>query len=146
MPRVAYLTNAYPKVSHSFIRREIAALERLGVEIVRISIRRTHESLPDPADAAELRRTIVLLDGPRGALKLLPATVRAALTNPGRFGASLRLAMRMARAGGAGLGRHLAYLGEACALVRILRAKGINHVHVHFGTNPAAVARLARAL
>ena len=26
--RVAYLTNQYPKVSHSFIRREILALER----------------------------------------------------------------------------------------------------------------------
>jgi len=29
--RVAYLVNQYPKVSHSFIRREILALERQGV-------------------------------------------------------------------------------------------------------------------
>ena len=34
--RVAYLVNQYPAVSHSFIRREILALERQGVEIVRV--------------------------------------------------------------------------------------------------------------
>jgi glycosyltransferase involved in cell wall biosynthesis len=146
VPRIAYLTNAYPKVSHSFIRREIAALERRGVEITRISIRRAHEQLPDPADAAELQRTIVLLDGTTGILRLLLATMRAAVTHPPRFLKALRLAHEMAGACGAGLGRHLAYLVEACGLVRILRARRIDHVHVHFGTNPAAVARLARTL
>jgi hypothetical protein len=29
LPPVAYLVNQYPKASHSFIRREIEALERL---------------------------------------------------------------------------------------------------------------------
>jgi hypothetical protein len=28
--RIAYFINQYPKVSHSFIRREILALERQG--------------------------------------------------------------------------------------------------------------------
>lgn len=37
--RIAYLVNQYPKVSHSFIRREILALEREGLEVTRISIR-----------------------------------------------------------------------------------------------------------
>ena len=37
--RVAYLVNQYPKISHSFIRREIHALERLGLAIDRIAIR-----------------------------------------------------------------------------------------------------------
>ena len=31
--RIAYLVNRYPTVSHSFIRREILALERRGVEV-----------------------------------------------------------------------------------------------------------------
>ena len=37
--KIAYLVNHYPAISHSFIRREILALERLGHEILRISIR-----------------------------------------------------------------------------------------------------------
>src|SRR5205085_8481529 len=36
---VAYLINRYPAVSHSFIRREILALERQGIEVQRIALR-----------------------------------------------------------------------------------------------------------
>ena len=48
--RIAYLINQYPKVSHSFIRREILALERQGFDITRISIRGWDEDLVDEAD------------------------------------------------------------------------------------------------
>ena len=37
--RVAYLVNQYPTVSHTFIRREILALERCGVEVTRFALR-----------------------------------------------------------------------------------------------------------
>lgn len=37
--RIAYFINQYPKVSHSFIRREILALERQGFEVQRIALR-----------------------------------------------------------------------------------------------------------
>jgi colanic acid/amylovoran biosynthesis glycosyltransferase len=37
--RIAYLIKQYPKVSHSFIRREIQALERQGVNVMRIGLR-----------------------------------------------------------------------------------------------------------
>lgn len=144
--KIAYLTNAYPKASHSFIRREIRALERQGVEITRISIRRTSEFLPDPDDAAEISRTLVLIDGPKGILQLIGALPVCAIVHPFGFARALRMAFEMARAGGIGLFRHLAYLTEACGLVRILRKRGVDHIHVHFGTNPAAVARLARAI
>jgi hypothetical protein len=30
--KIAYLINQYPRVSHSFIRREILVLERQGIE------------------------------------------------------------------------------------------------------------------
>ena len=37
--RIAYLINQYPKVSHTFIRREILALERRGITVSRIALR-----------------------------------------------------------------------------------------------------------
>jgi hypothetical protein len=40
-PRIAYLTGEYPKASHTFILREIAALRALGAEVCAASIRRT---------------------------------------------------------------------------------------------------------
>ena len=36
---VAYLINQYPKVSHSFIRTEIRALEEQGVTVERFAVR-----------------------------------------------------------------------------------------------------------
>lgn len=33
--KIAYLFNQYPKVSHSFIRREIRALEEMGCVVTR---------------------------------------------------------------------------------------------------------------
>jgi colanic acid/amylovoran biosynthesis glycosyltransferase len=43
--KIAYLVNKYPKVSHSFIRREIAALEACGLLVARFSIRECESEL-----------------------------------------------------------------------------------------------------
>lgn len=143
--QVAFLTNVYPKVSHSFIRREIEALERQGFDVFRTSVRhhRTGGSLPEPRDQAEALRTHVLLDGNpaalvRDVLAMLPTRTPKVLR-------ALRLAISIGRRG-SGMIRSLAYLAEACRLVRLLEARGIRHLHVHFGTNPAAVARFVRLL
>ena len=48
--KIAYLVNHYPAISHSFIRREILALERLGHEILRISVRGWTVSEDDAGD------------------------------------------------------------------------------------------------
>ena len=37
--RVAYFVNQYPAISHSFVRREIQALERQGLDVARYAIR-----------------------------------------------------------------------------------------------------------
>ena len=59
--RIAYLINQYPKVSHSFIRREILALERQGFEIMRISLRGWDNDLVDDADSRRTRENQICL-------------------------------------------------------------------------------------
>jgi colanic acid/amylovoran biosynthesis glycosyltransferase len=72
--RIAYLINQYPKVSHSFIRREILALEQRGIDIFRIALRGWDGEIVDQEDILERKRTrYVLRDG---ALPLLFAMVR----------------------------------------------------------------------
>jgi glycosyltransferase involved in cell wall biosynthesis len=142
--RIGYLVNQYPHVSHSFIRREIVALEAHGVTVHRFSIRPSREKLVDPADDEERRRTRVVLDV--GVLGLIRGMLVAMLTNTRAFFSALRLAIRLGRRSERGLLRHLAYLGEATILLPWLREAGISHVHAHFGTNPAAVAMLTRIL
>lgn len=142
-PRLAYLVNLYPAVSHSFIRREIAAIEAAGEPVERFSIRRGGP-VSDAADRAEMERTTVILG--QGKAALSAAALRVALTRPGAFLNALRLALSMAGGAPGRIFRHLAYLVEACWLVRRLDALGITHLHAHFGTNPTTVARLARRL
>lgn len=143
-PSVAYLVNQYPKTSHSFIRREILALEERGLRVERFSIRATQEPLVDERDRQEAERTRVLLEA--GAASLVLQSARVALTRPLRWLRALGLAVQMGRRSERGLARHLAYLAEACALLRWLEQLGVSHLHAHFVTNPAAVALLTRTL
>ncbi len=140
---IAYLINTYPQPSHSFIRREIRALERRGQAVHRFAFRSARASLVDPADLAEDDATEHLLAA--GALRLAADTLAEAARAPGRFAAALALAWRC---GGQARARalHLVYLAEAARLTRRCRMLGIRHVHAHFGTNPATVAMLAQRL
>ncbi|WP_294062485.1 glycosyltransferase [Sphingomonas sp.] len=142
--RIAYLTNVYPKVSHSFIQTEIAALERAGVEITRFTIRRAPGKPSDAEACVELERTIPLLGGNmRG---LLVGVVRRFWRRPGGTLAALVQALAGPGAGHGGASRLIracAYFAEAALLADELERRQLRHLHVHFGTNPVSVARLA---
>jgi len=141
--KVAYLTNQYPHVSHSFIRREIRAVEACGVEVMRVSIRRAGVTLVDAGDQAEERLTRVLLDD--GILRLLWALVWSTLTHPLRLIRAAPIVWRFGRRSGRLL-RTMVYLAEACLLVRWLANEKVDHLHAHFGTNSTDVAVFAHAL
>ena len=142
--RVAYLINQYPKVSHTFIRREILALERQGVQIERIAIRGWDDAISDDADRVERERTRYVLKA--GVLGLAAPTLRAFLTRPRKFLAALALTWRLARGSDRSWLYHLVYLAEASRIVGWLLPTGVDHVHAHFGTNSATVAALVQEL
>lgn len=142
--RIAYLVNQYPKVSHTFIRREIHALEAQGVDVVRYSLRRVDEPLADPSDRAEAERTRVVLDV--GEAGLAAALTKHAALRPAAFTRASALAARIGYGSERGLAYHTAYLGEACVLADWMTADRVDHVHAHFGTNSTTVAMLLHAL
>lgn len=141
---VAYLTNLYPATSHSFIRREILALEAAGWQVHRFAHRRGAAACVEPADLAEQRRTVILLDLPKS--EMLAAVCRWLVERPGALLGTLATSLRMAWRGDGRYVAHLGYFVLACMLSRRLRALGRPHLHAHFGTNPAAVARLSQRL
>lgn len=142
--RIAYFINQYPKVSHSFIRREILALERQGFTVQRIALRGWDAELVDAEDVAERSNThYVLQGGGKGLLMPVLQTLRA---QPRRFFSALWLALRMGQRADRAWPYHLIYLVEACRLLPWLRAFGAEHVHAHFGTNSTEVVMLAQAL
>jgi colanic acid/amylovoran biosynthesis glycosyltransferase len=141
--RLAYLCNLYPAVSHSFVRREIEAVERAGHEVHRFSLRSARGDLKDEADLREAERTEAVLA--QGVGRLLISALMLCLSRPIKSAAALAAAWRLGRAGLAPKARHAAYWLEAAWLVRRLERLGVEHVHAHFGTNPAAVALLVKA-
>jgi colanic acid/amylovoran biosynthesis glycosyltransferase len=141
--RLAYLCNLYPAVSHSFVRREIEAVERTGHEVHRLSIRPGRSDIRDEADLREARSTEVVLD--QGAFKIVFAAVALLFSSPIRTLQALSAAYRLSGPGLQQKVRHVAYWLEAAWLVRRLERLRIQHVHAHFGTNPAAIAAIVRA-
>ena len=137
--RIGYLVNTYPRPSHSFIRREIAALERRGFDIHRMAMRGDEQALSDPADLAEHARTERVLEA--GGRRLLLGLARQA---PGQLRAALRMARSRAAAGESSLARQVIYMAEGAYVAARAKALDLRHIHAHFGTNSTRVAAYAR--
>jgi glycosyltransferase involved in cell wall biosynthesis len=142
--QIAYFVNQYPRVSHSFIRREILALENLGFDIQRYSLRRCDREIVDAADQREADKTRYLLNA--GLFAIPGAVCTAVRRSPIRCIGALCLALRVGWRSDRGMVRHIAYWLEACLLAQWLMASDVAHVHAHFGTNSATVVWLAQQL
>lgn len=140
---IAYFINQYPKVSHSFIRREILALERQGFSVSRIALRGWQDKVVDAEDVQEQAKTQYILK--KGLTGLLLATL-ACMRSPRRFFRALGYAVKLSFGSDRPLPYHLVYFAEACQLVQWVNAEHIEHIHAHFGTNSAEVAMLASML
>ncbi len=58
--KIAYLVNQHPGISHRFMRREIAALERQGAEVARCAVRRSKQGVVVHEDREAAALTVVI--------------------------------------------------------------------------------------
>jgi len=130
-------------VSHTFIRREIHAIETLGMTVRRYALR-PGQALVDPEDIREREITRYILGA--GAWEIICCSISMLLRHPFRSTKALVLALRMGWRSDRGIFRHLAYLIEAAVLASWCCRDDIQHLHAHFGTNPAVIAALTRQL
>ncbi|MDM9624873.1 glycosyltransferase family 4 protein [Rhizobium sp. S152] len=142
--KIAYFTNQYPAPSHTFIRREIVALEARGHVVQRYAIRPSLGPLADAEDFKELERTRHVLK--IGMVGLMSAFLSMLASRPVGCYKALVLAFRFSSSSRGNLLRHLAYLIEAMVLARWCMTDKVSHLHVHFGTNPATIAALAHEI
>ncbi|MES9899566.1 MAG: glycosyltransferase [Sedimenticola sp.] len=142
--KVAYFINQYPKVSHSFVRREILELEAQGVEVVRYALRTDSDELVDAKDKGELDKTHYILQ--ESPLYFLLSFFMCLVATPKSFFNSLSTAIKLGWNSDRGLLRHLFYFVEAVVLERRVKEACVEHIHAHFGSNSAMVVMLARLL
>ena len=140
--RVAYLVGRYPSVTHTFILREMRALERLGAEVHRFSIWRTDEQgLLTAVDREEWAKTEALLA--TTPARVLGAHLRGLARAPAGYVRSLGRALALSSSGPRRRALALSWFVEAVLLWDACRKRGVRHVHVHLdGTGPM-VALLA---
>ena len=141
---LAYFTNQYPKVSHTFIRREIIALEGLKHKVARFALKTDESELVDPLDISELKKTSYVLF--ENKFRIAFICMRVFSLQPIKFISVLMSAIVMGVRSDRGLLRHIVYFLESCVLLRWQQQREIQHIHAHFGTNSTSVAMFAHFL
>lgn len=99
---ICYLVKRFPRLSQTFVLNELLALQRQGVRLTVVALRRADEA---HAGYAELRAPVLYLS------ELAPGASDPA--------------------------------DQGVAVARLLAGRGVTHLHAHFATRAAAVARLA---
>jgi glycosyltransferase involved in cell wall biosynthesis len=133
--KVAYILNAFPKLSETFILNEIWELKKRGVGIFVAAVGRSGEKIMHPK--AEAFATEVTYLGEMGRRRKLENVMIAGFLHPLRvIQAAVFIRKRYSRGKRWKLQQAL-YLGGE--LIR----DGINHVHAHFAMEAAEQALLA---
>jgi glycosyltransferase involved in cell wall biosynthesis len=144
---VAYLTGDYPKVSHTFILREVQAVRAAGTEVITCSIRKPAETDFKGQEELQARaETFYVIAAAKNPFRLLKAHGRAFLRSPGLWASTLALAIRMRSPGLKAFLWQLFYFLEAGVLAAHLRDNRVRHLHNHFGNSSCSVAVLAAKL
>jgi len=130
--RVAYLVSDYDAPSHTFVRREVAALRALGTEICAFSIR-------PGVDSASGASSVL----GRPLLAYFSALITALVGNPISFLATWNLARRHRPPGFRALLWAQFHFVEAIMLAGLLSKARAIHLHVHFANSGATVGMLA---
>jgi colanic acid/amylovoran biosynthesis glycosyltransferase len=133
--RVAYVLKRYPRFSETFIVNEILAHEAAGVELSIFALRPPADTHFQPA-IARVRAPVTYLQN---------GSVRANefwnLLQPRLKNRPERLRRLVGAADCEGLD-----VFQALQLAQMLQERGVDHIHAHFATSAASVARLASLL
>ena len=144
---IAYLVSEYPKVSHTFIQREIAGVRRAGVNILTYSIREPQsDDLMGQAERTEHQSTFYVFKRLKSPVSLIASQFQLFTASPARYFRAFGVALRKRPAGIKSALFHLAYFAEAAILGRELLKNQVSHLHVHFANSGCTVGMLASEL
>lgn len=134
--KIAYLVSQFPALSHTFILREMDALEEKGWTIIPFSINRPDREQLTHAEKKWEKRTFYVKN--QGLLKLLISFFYALVTHPFSLLKAIFITYYLA---GLNLKKWMwysFYLAEALLIGKEMTKQEVQHLHVHFA-NPAAM-------
>lgn len=138
--KVCYILKRFPRLSETFILNEIRALERLGLELLIVSLLPREEGLQHSA-VSEVRATVYYL--PAEWLEMIPRALKphvaVVAVSPARYlkaaGKALWLGVRYAHPV-----TTLKSFMRAVFVAAKCRQDNIRHLHAHFANTPTRVA------
>jgi colanic acid/amylovoran biosynthesis glycosyltransferase len=140
--KIGYVVSRYPKISHTFVQREVLGLRAAGFDVETFSVVETDdEEILSPADAAEAARTRHLR--PAGLRKLMRHLFGPALRHPTSTVQTILTAGRGWWLDPRQLVWRIFYVAEAIMLWSLASGEGITHLHAHHANVASDVARLA---
>lgn len=134
---VAVVMSRFPAVTETFILRELAELERQGVEVELVPLLRDRVSVLHPQAKIWERRAVFT---PFVSFALVAANLRVLWRVPRRYVSTLLYLLWESRTrwnhvrGVLGVFLKAVWCGER------LRTRGVHHIHAHYATHPAAAA------
>lgn len=138
-PDVAYVMTHHPRVAMTFIAGELAEIQRLGGRITPIAMNSpAAEDVATPEGAAARAETLYLKEQGIARLAITWAAVTA--RHPVAMARLVRTAVASARLDPKLIIRRLVHLVYAATAVRRCRARGVRHLHAHFGQSPSTIA------
>lgn len=144
--KLTYLISRYPATSHTFILNEIRSLRTHGLVINQVSINDPDQPAErlTQVEREEKRSTFYLKSA--GPARILAGCLRTVMMAPGNSMRSFFKALKLSAGSPREMLYRLAYLLEAMVVVDQMRRNGNRHLHVHFGSEVATVALLAKEL
>lgn len=131
-PKIGYVLKRYPRYSETFVVNEILAHEAAGVRLEIFSLR--------PPEDTHFQDVIAKVRAPVNYLRAEAVKLADFWRSLGEASAEFP---GMSGALSEGLRENVIEMHQAVLLARAVRRKGIGHLHAHFATSAASVARLA---
>lgn len=142
-PRVAYVVSRFPRLTETFVVDEALAVVAAGADVVIHPLHRERSDVVQPTVTALGRRVVHRRLGSPG---VLAGFLRGLVRRPGPVVRALGTLVRDTRRSRRLLVGGLAAFPFAVDLAGRLPAAGVEHVHCHFATHPAAVGWVVHRL
>lgn len=140
---IAVIVSRFPKVTETFILREIDELERQGQAVLLVPLIRERNGIVHAEARPWMRRALFT---PYLSREIIAGNLRMLRRQPTRSVRLLATLLARALADPAMVLRSLALWPKAVYLAGVLEREEIRHVHAHFATHPATVALIIHEL
>ena len=136
-PRVAYMMSRFPKLTETFILYEMLAVQAQGVTVELYPLQREQTSVMHPEAAPLVARAHYQ---PLLSWAILRAQWHYLRRKPRAYLGALRDLLRANWGSARYFLGALAFFPKAVRFAQLMEASGIDHLHAHFASHPAAMA------